>query len=83
MNHQGSDRWLKYSLERSQDLVAELQGHKRRLEAEVARLENLAYANEAKARHMDILFKAINENETVNNAWKNFAMVLRLAGYDK
>lgn len=35
------------------------------------------------AYHFDVMMKAVNSNEIVENSWKQFMMTLRLCGFDK
>jgi len=70
-------------LQKSQELVTKLNTinfeHRSKIETLTRRLAEC----EQKAAHMDILLRAIKENQVVKGAWDNFTMTLRLTGYDK
>lgn len=76
-------RSVESKLQKSQELVAQLNANCYEYRKEINRLSHKLANCEVKAEHFDVLLKAIEENEVVRGSWEKFMMTLRLAGYDK
>jgi septal ring factor EnvC (AmiA/AmiB activator) len=71
-------RSVESKLQRSQELVSQLNTNCYEYRKEIARLNKKLADCEVKAEHFNIIIKAINENDVVRGTWDKFMMAFRL-----